>query len=62
MPVLHPDVEASIAEVLADSADQSPEFKRRFQRLVENATLGQLPDTDVKEVIELAYVVDEAED
>lgn len=59
---LHPDLDTAIAETLASADDQTPEFKRRLRRLIENATTGNLSDGDVQEVIELALVDDELED
>jgi hypothetical protein len=59
---LHPDLETAIVETLASADDQTPEFKRRLRRLIENATAENLSDGDVQEVIELANVDEELED
>lgn len=59
---LHPDLEGAIKEVLDSAADQTAEFRRRLQRLMENATISNLGDADVREVIELATVDETAED
>ena len=58
MPVLHPDLESAVAETLASADDQTPEFKRRLRKLIENTTTGNLADDDVREVIELATIDD----
>ncbi|MEO3470936.1 hypothetical protein AAFN86_03640 [Roseomonas sp. CAU 1739] len=47
---------------MAAAADQSPEFRRRLRKLIENATTSNLGDDDVREVIELATVDDGLED
>ena len=62
MASLHPDLEGAIKEVLDSAADQTAEFRRRLQRLMENATISNLGDADVREVIELATVDETAED
>ncbi|HEX7894941.1 MAG TPA: hypothetical protein VF447_12170 [Terriglobales bacterium] len=56
MAVLHPDLDGALAETLASAGDQTAEFKRRLRKLVENATISNLADDDVREVIELATV------
>ena len=56
MAVLHPDLESALAETLASVGEQTAEFKRRLRRLIENATVANLADNDVREVIELAWV------
>lgn len=56
MAVLHPDLDAALAEILASADDQTVEFKRRLRKLVENATISNLADDDVREVIELTTV------
>jgi hypothetical protein len=53
---LHPDLDTALSETLASATDQTPEFKRRLRRLIENATTENLADSDVQEVIELAFV------
>jgi len=53
---LHPDLDTALTETLASATDQTPEFKRRLRRLIENATKENLADSDVQEVIELAFV------
>jgi transcriptional/translational regulatory protein YebC/TACO1 len=53
---LHPDLDTALTETLASATDQTPEFKRRLRRLIENATTENLPDSDVQEVIELAFI------
>jgi hypothetical protein len=53
---LHPDLDTALTETLASVTDQTPEFKRRLRRLIENATTENLADSDVQEVIELAFV------
>lgn len=58
----HQDLDSAVAEALAGAADQTEEFKRRLRRLVENATTSNLPDADVRDVIELTTVAIEAED
>lgn len=62
MAVLHPDLESALVETLASAGDQTVEFKRRLRRLIENATVANLADNDVREVIELAWVETEDED
>lgn len=59
---LHPDLDSAIADALVGATDQTEEFKRRLRRLIENATAGNLPDPDVRDVIELATVAPDAED
>ncbi|HVZ91645.1 MAG TPA: hypothetical protein VG843_08340 [Rhizomicrobium sp.] len=61
MPTVYPDLASAIDETLAAAHEQSTEFKRRLRRLIENVTIGNLADDDVREVIELA-VVNEAEE
>lgn len=61
MAAMHEDLAAALKEVLRGVDDQSPEFKRRLGRLIENATASNLADEDVLEVIELVRV-DEAEE
>lgn len=56
MAQLHPDLDTALTETLASATDQTPEFKRRLRRLIENATKENLADSDVQEVIELAFV------
>ncbi len=56
MAVLHPDLEGALAETLASAEHQTAEFKRRLRKLVENATISNLADDDVREVIKLATV------
>ncbi len=56
MAQLHPDLDTALSETLASATDQTPEFKRRLRRLIENATTENLADSDVQEVIELAFV------
>lgn len=53
---LHPDLESALAETLALADDQTAEFKRRLRRLIENATVANLADSDVREVIELVSI------
>lgn len=53
---LHPDLESALSETLASADDQSSEFKRRLRKLIENATVANLADSDVREVIELVSV------
>ncbi len=62
MAVLHPDLESALAETLASADDQTAEFKRRLRKLIENATIANLGDNDVREVIELASVEAVVED
>ncbi|WP_316979537.1 hypothetical protein [Shumkonia mesophila] len=62
MADLHPDIDAAIEDILAGAVDQTPEFKRRLRKLIENATIGNLVDNDVREVIELAVVDENLED
>ena len=62
MAVLHPDLESALAETLASTDDQTAEFKRRLRKLIENATIANLGDNDVREVIELASVEAVVED
>ena len=62
MAALHSDLDSAVADVLASAADQTEEFKRRLRRLVENATIGNLADADVREVIELATIDEAVED
>lgn len=62
MAALHPDLDSAVVEALADAVDQSAEFKRRLCKLIENATISNLADDDVREVIELATVDDGLED
>lgn len=57
MTMLHPDIESALAETLASANDQTGEFKRRMRKLIENATISNLHDDDVREVIELAFVI-----
>ena len=56
MAQLHPDLDTALTETMASATDQTPEFKRRLRRLIENATKENLADSDVQEVIELAFV------
>lgn len=56
MPRLHADLDTALTETLAAATDQTPEFRRRLRKLIENATLSNLGDDDVREVIELATV------
>jgi hypothetical protein len=56
MPRLHADLDTALTETLAAASDQTPEFRRRLRKLIENATLSNLGDDDVREVIELATV------
>ncbi|MDK1389899.1 hypothetical protein QN224_31695 [Sinorhizobium sp. 8-89] len=56
MTEMHQDIETAVTEVLASATDQSDEFKRRLRKLVENATIGNLTDDDVREVIGLISV------
>ncbi|MGJ5065246.1 hypothetical protein [Bradyrhizobium oligotrophicum] len=62
MPAVYPDLESAIAETLEAARDQNAEFKRRLRRLIENATIGNLADDDVAEVIELASVSDDEDE
>jgi len=55
-------LETAITETLASANDQTREFRQRLRKLIENATLGNLADDDVQEVIELAAVDEEFED
>jgi hypothetical protein len=59
---LYPELEAAITETLASATDQTPEFRRRLRKLIENAAVGNLADDDVRGVIELATVNEEFED
>jgi hypothetical protein len=59
---LYPELEAAITETLASAIDQTPEFRRRLRKLIENAAVGNLADDDVRGVIELATVNEEFED
>lgn len=59
--VLHPDLETALEETLASADEQTSEFKRRLRRLIENATTGNLSDSDIQEVIELATISEELE-
>lgn len=62
MANLYPELEAAITETLASATDQTPEFRRRLRKLIENAAVGNLADDDVRGVIELATVNEEFED
>lgn len=62
MAALHPDLDSAVVEALAAAVDQSPEFKRRLRKLIENATASNLGDDDVREVIELVTVDDVLDD
>lgn len=62
MATLHSDLDSAVVEALDAAIDQSPEFKRRLRKLIENATTSNLRDDDVREVIELATVDDSLED
>ena len=59
---LYPELETAITETLATANDQTREFRQRLRKLIENATMGNLTDDDVQEVIELAVVDEEFED
>jgi len=56
MASIHPDLESAIAEVIGRVTEQTPEFRRRLKRLIVNATNGEVPDGDIRDVIELATV------
>ena len=55
MSQLYDELRDAATAVLARS-EQSDEFKRRLMRLVENATIGNLSDDDVRDVIRLAAI------
>jgi hypothetical protein len=55
-------LENAITEILSSANDQTREFRQRLRKLIENATLGNFTDDDVREVIELAVVDEEFED
>lgn len=59
---LYPELENAIIEILSSANDQTREFRQRLRKLIENATLGNFTDDDVREVIELAVVDEESED
>ena len=59
---LYPELETAITETLATANDQTREFRQRLRKLIENATMGNLTDDDVQEVIELAVVDEDFED
>lgn len=59
---LHPDLDSALEDVLTHANGQSTEFKRRLRKLIENATISNLGDDDVREIIELAAVNPELEE
>jgi hypothetical protein len=59
---LYPELEKAITEILSAAHDQTREFRQRLRKLIENATLGNFTDDDVREVIELAMIDEEIED
>lgn len=59
---LYPELENAITEILSSANDQTREFRQRLRKLIENATLRNFTDDDVREVIELAVVEEEFED
>lgn len=59
---MHPDLITAIDDVLARQGDQTPEFRKRLRKLIENVvTVGRVNDSDVREVLDLVSVPDEAE-
>ena len=56
MASIHPDLESAIAEIVERVSDQTPEFRRRLKRLIVNTTNGEVPDGDIRDVIELAVM------
>ena len=59
---LNPDLDSALEDVLTHANGQSTEFKRRLRKLIENATISNLGDDDVREIIELAAVNPELEE
>jgi hypothetical protein len=55
---MNEELKKATLEVLGDSR-QSKEFQRRILKLLENVTLSNYTDTDVRDVIELAAVEEE---
>lgn len=62
MSKLHPDLDLAIQLVMANAEEQSPQFKARLTKLIENSLDGNVFNTDVKDVIELTSVDDRFED
>lgn len=58
---MHPDLTSAIDNVLAQQIDQTDEFKKRLRKLIDNVvTVGRVKDSDVREVLDLVAVSDEA--
>jgi hypothetical protein len=55
-------IQEAMNEVLAGATDQTDEFKRHLQRLVENVVTGNFLDSDVRHVMnEIRVDVDSEE-